>query len=176
MIETCGSPKLFSRLRRESGAGGDNFSLLKNLFPGSDKAHSRLRDSSKETPSTSPVSSLKEKPSPLELPKESKEKESKEKESKDFLRSPFHPFGGRKWKAPSRSPKPAPIKDHRIPDYLPLYSILYVEKGGVIATLPRGLPGEVLQCNEDGKPEWRMPYPPIKLSEESATLLQKQKE
>ena len=71
---------------------------------------------------------------------------------------------------PAEGVKKIPLKDCRLPEYAPPGCLLYSTVGNNYKVLPRGLDNEILTM-KDGEPTWVMPYPPVKLSEESRKLL-----
>ena len=79
-------------------------------------------------------------------------------------KSPFKTrlFGKKKFEVGSVK-LPLPSTDFRIPSYIAEGAILLGGKNGRFELLPRGhSPGMYLMINEEGKPEWRLPYPPTK--------------
>jgi len=84
---------------------------------------------------------------------------SGEKEKRRFS-SPFHKRPHvhlRKLSAPPE--KKIPVKDHRLPDFIPKGSILIGDTASNIKMLPIGLPDQVLTATPDGL-EWKFPFPP----------------
>lgn len=134
-----------------------------------DVPHSILKDIPEplSLPPTSPVTLTKTEPSP----RVSMEAVQSPTPEKKHSKSPFARF--RKKSEPS-SPKSLPVRDPRIPEYLPKGAILYCGESNSLRLLPRGLPNEILTMGADGTPEWRMPYPPVQLSDESKKKLEEQ--
>lgn len=118
-------------------------------------------------PPTSPVTLTKTEPvSVISLPT-NQPVQSPRKHSK----SPFSRF---RKKSETPSPKSLPVRDPRIPEYLPKGAILFCGDSNSLKLLPRGLPNEVLMMGADGTPEWRMPYFGFHLDEESTKVLKEQ--
>lgn len=86
----------------------------------------------------------------------------------DSHKSPFARFR----KKGSPAVKSVPIKDQRFPEFLPLGSIPIAGVGNTFKMLGKGADGEFLMM-KDGQPCWSLPYPPVKLSEESRKSLAK---
>lgn len=91
-------------------------------------------------------------------------------EVKQATRASKSPFARFRKKTDSPSVKAVPIKDPRLPEYLPAGSLLVCGIGSTLKLLPKGNDGEFLMCI-DGEPRWSLPYPPRLLSDESKLRL-----
>lgn len=92
-------------------------------------------------------------------------------EVKQATRASKSPFARFRKKTDSQpSVKAVPIKDPRLPEYLPAGSLLVCGIGSTLKLLPKGNDGEYLMM-VDGEPRWTLPFPPRLLSDESKLRL-----
>lgn len=88
-------------------------------------------------------------------------------EEKERGKSPFNRF---RKKSGVTGVKSVPMRDSRIPDFIPQGSIVIGGVGNTCKVLPKGVDGEYLMM-KDGEPHWVLPFPPNHLSTDSKRLL-----